>query len=619
MLVWRILLTAVVSLPAAAQWKALGPFGGPASIVQTDPNSPKTLLAGTSNALLFRSRDAGESWETLRFPRELRASLHALAIPPRLRDLYLAGVSPENSSDSGLWRSVDAGATWQPVAAFQGMPVWCIATFRGNPARMAAGTDTGVFQTSDGGLTWSRISPLENRQLQPVVSVAYDAKDPAVLYAGTPHLPWKTTDGGASWCPAHVGMLDDSDVFSIAVDRNRPQRLLSAACSGIYRTLNGGGKWAKASQSPEASHRTYTVAQDPQYENVFFAGTVYGMMRSRDGGATWTTISPYSTRSIAFDLGRLGRIFIATDQAGILRSDDNGDTWRPANQGFCNRRLVPLTEDGAGTVYTGAIADGAESTIFALPGGAAEWLTASVPASAIAAVAASVRTPGTLYAAAGGTVLVSSDAGKRWTAATAASGDAPNLLLAPSWQGEPVLAASGPSVFVSRDSGNAWSQRQFPSAVRSLVSLDAPWIAALTDSEIYVSKDGDGWERYGRAPHDSEIRGIAASGARFFVATATGLRVSDEARSLRLVSGVPAETTVQAICRYPSKDSVLFAASYNSIFTSTDAGRTWRRMAIEGWPAASVKQLLVPRGNPDRLLVLTPQQGVFEVALHPER
>ena len=41
-------------------------------------------------------------------------------------------------------------------------------------------------------------------------------------------------------------------------------------------------------------------------------------------------------------------------------------------------------------------------------------------------------------------------------------------------------------------------------------------------------------------------------------------------------------------------------------------------MATGDWPVESVKQLIVARGNPDRLLVLTPQQGVFALPLDPE-
>jgi hypothetical protein len=98
--------------------------------------------------------------------------------------------------------------------------------------------------------------------------------------------------------------------------------------------LNGGGDWVKLPEARDASFRTYILTQDPQYENVFFAGTTHGMVRSRDGGSSWERLVPDATRSIAFDMGRLGRIFIATDQRGVLRSDDNGKTLQPVNQGI---------------------------------------------------------------------------------------------------------------------------------------------------------------------------------------------------------------------------------------------------------------------------------------------
>ena len=69
--------------------------------------------------------------------------------------------------------------------------------------------DTGVFLTENAGLTWRRISPAENRELQPVVSIAFDPKNANILYVGTPHLPWKTNDGGSSWRSVHLGMIDD--------------------------------------------------------------------------------------------------------------------------------------------------------------------------------------------------------------------------------------------------------------------------------------------------------------------------------------------------------------------------------------------------------------------------
>jgi len=84
---------------------------------------------------------------------------------------------------------------------------------------------------------------------------------------------------------------------------------------------------------------------------------------------------------------------------------------------------------------------------------------------------------------------------------------------------------------------------------------------------------------------------------------------------LPLVRGLPEGNTVQAICLHPGPLSVLFAASYNSILASADGGRAWTRIAADGWRPDSVKQLIVVPGTPDRLVVLTPQQGLFALSL----
>src|ERR1700722_10195413 len=183
----RILCYAAVLAPCPTlrgQWAALGPFGGSAAVVATDPHHPGTVVAGTRNALLFRSRDAGESWTPLPFPAQLRAVLHTLVIDPRTPGVYLAGLSSELPQYSGVLRSADSGTTWQQVPALRGLQVRAIAFFRGNAQILAAGTDRGIFRSRDGGVAWSRISPEDNLDLQPIVSIAFDPNDNTILYAG---------------------------------------------------------------------------------------------------------------------------------------------------------------------------------------------------------------------------------------------------------------------------------------------------------------------------------------------------------------------------------------------------------------------------------------------------
>lgn len=73
--------------------------------------------------------------------------------------------------------------------------------------------------------------------------------------------------------------------------------------------------------------------------------------------------------------------------------------------------------------------------------------------------------------------------------------------------------------------------------------------------------------------------------------------------------------TVQAVCHHPWRASLMFAAQFGKIYASDDSGRTWKTISPERWTIRSVAQLTVLPGSPDRLLVLSRQQGVWELPL----
>src|SRR5439155_1710156 len=81
--------------------QSIGPFGGSAAVVEVDPHRPGTVLAATSNALLFRSINNGDSWTRVPFPAELRASLHAMVIAPGT-GVYLVGLADDTHQHSGI-------------------------------------------------------------------------------------------------------------------------------------------------------------------------------------------------------------------------------------------------------------------------------------------------------------------------------------------------------------------------------------------------------------------------------------------------------------------------------------------------------------------------------------
>src|SRR5580704_4721881 len=136
---------AALSSPLWAGWDAIGPFGGSAAVVQVDSHHPGTVLAATSNAQLFRSDDDGDSWHTLPFPAQLRATLHAFVLDPQNPGVYLAGLSSDTPEFSGIFRSDDSGVTWKRLPGSDLQCVWSIAIWPRDSRVWAAGTQDGVF------------------------------------------------------------------------------------------------------------------------------------------------------------------------------------------------------------------------------------------------------------------------------------------------------------------------------------------------------------------------------------------------------------------------------------------------------------------------------------------
>jgi photosystem II stability/assembly factor-like uncharacterized protein len=613
-----ITLAAYGQTRTATQWVPMGPFGGSAAVIQVDAAHPGTVLAASNNGLIFRSRDHGDSWQPIAFPAQLRSNLHTFAIVP---GAYYVGISSDNPELSGLYRSPDDGVTWEQVPGLKKKEVWSLALWKPDGQIMAAGTRDGVYLSNDSGRTWKHISPDDNMELAPVVSLAFDPNSSNSIYAGTPHLPWKTTDGGANWHSIHDGMLDDSDVFSINVDVSDPMRVFASACSGIYRSENGAGLWHKMKGAEGASYRTYIIRQDPANRNLVYAGTTFGLSKSTDAGVTWRRVSSDATRWIDFDPAKPGRIFIATDEAGLQRSDDAGETFTTINKGFCNR-LLPAFTATSDTLVTASIYEQTHGGIFAIKTGQKEWERIA-PASDLPAQLLRLESEERdgkiqLFALSYTSIHLSNDMGKKWLSVPQpARGLKINGFV-------DRFTATESGLFRSESNNKTWIRVDSPigtQKVQVLSPLGKSGLAAATQSGVFISESGTQWKTTAPLPVHGTVYNIAPAGGRsLIVGTSAGLIRSDDlGASWEPVSWGLSSSSVSAVCQHPLHPRTVFAAQYGVVYQSDDSGNNWR--AISPSRNASsveievIKALAVLPGSPDRLLALTQSQGTFALPL----
>jgi photosystem II stability/assembly factor-like uncharacterized protein len=608
-------LLCAASAAQAASWFPTGPFGGDAEVIRVIPKVKGMVIAATRNGLIYASSNGGALWRTVPFPAQFAGVLHALEVDPRSPSTWYAGMESESSWMAGVYKTTDSGATWTLLPETKGIAVWSLALWPNDSDTIAAGTGAGVYLSRDAGAHWTHISPPDDPEIRPVVSLAFDPAKVSTLYAGTTHLPWRTTDGGKTWHSIHEGMMDDSDVFSIQVDAQRPERVFASACSGVYSSQNSAEKWAHL-DTPKGAFRTHFVALDPRNPNIVFAGTTGGLLRSVDSGHGWRTVSAESIKSIAFDTLVPGRIFFASPTAGLLISTDGGVTLRESNIGFTNRNFTALS--GARlNLYTSSVFEGESGGVYRSETLGLRWVRAGTPAGdQILAISAPPDQPSTIFAATYHGLLISEDGGKTWKVRKGPPTDRITSLLAIS--DKTVLAGTSSGIFRTLD-GATWIQ----SGLEGVVSLHRSgpnMISALTAQGALASGDnGATWQKCGPADRVSAWYAVdfdAASSSLALAATSAGLfRSTDGCRSWSVISSGLRAETAGIVVFHPSRAGEAYASQGGRMFRSTDGGQRWLPLDDGSQGNSGPTSVVILPASPDRLFALFPRRGVFSISI----
>lgn len=296
-----------------------------------DPRDRTTVWAATRHAVwgahVHRSPDLGGTWEVLEAAphyvdeRGLRAIWH-LAAGTAPGELY-AGIEP-----AGLFRSTDAGASWEPVSSLNEHKT------------------NSTWQPSGGGLA--------------LHSIEVDRDDPKRMWCSiSAGGVYRTKDGGKTWKPVNHGVRADylakknpatgQCVHKVRSHPLRPERLYQVSHSGVYRSDDAGDSWIEITEGLPSDFG-YALAIDPQDPDVAFVipeesshmrATVGGKLRvyrTRDGGSSWSTLrrglpQEHAWVSIlreAMDSDALDPcgVYFGTSTGHLFASQDRGESFR---------------------------------------------------------------------------------------------------------------------------------------------------------------------------------------------------------------------------------------------------------------------------------------------------
>ncbi len=527
---------------AQASWNAVGPAGGAARAFGVVPGQPSHLYLGTTTGWIYESMDGGASWHRLaRLGSSSDLILdHIIVDAADPHTIYAAGWWPDRD-DGGLWISHNSGRTWTKTPGLHGQVLSLIQS-PSSPQTLFAGTLQGVFRSTDAGTNWQQISPVGDREIHDIESLAVDPLNPEILYAGTWHLPWKTTDGGKTWHNIKRGILVDSDVFSIIVDPVSTRTVYLSACSGIYKSEDAGLLFHKIEGIPLSADRTRALRQDPDNREVVYAGTTEGLYKTLNGGRTFhrMTGADVIVNDVYVDPLNPKRVLLATDRGGVLASDNGGVSFAESNEGISGRKVEALLVDrnDPQRMYAGVVNDQNYGGVFVSSDGGASWSQVSHGLDGLDVFALSQAEDGT------------------------------------------ILAGTSHGIFALPAREDAGSTLHDPPGDLSATAMSWQPINTLANTQLKVTTKKIKGVRVNVeervkdpiARLDARVSALDASGKVWIAATNLGIFTSKDKGASWQGGPVMGEADYDSVAEH---DGVLAAASLSRIVESTDGGQTW--------------------------------------------
>ena len=198
---------------------------------------PGTLWIQAHNYLIFRSTDQGLTWTQVRPAPAATLPVVALGIDPADRSNVFALIS-----DGALWRSHDAGETWE-AGGNAGLQALDLEVDPQNPSTLYAAGYVGIAKSTDGGATWTPL-PVQIAAVYRDVDVAPSA--PSTLYAATdftaPFL-LRSQDAGATWTRLSL-VLRDLTHANLSVDPLVATTVFTADDGYVLKSTDAGETWS---------------------------------------------------------------------------------------------------------------------------------------------------------------------------------------------------------------------------------------------------------------------------------------------------------------------------------------------------------------------------------------
>ena len=654
---YLFLLAAILS-GETLHWRLIGPFrGGRVTAVAGVPGQANVYYFGTPGGGIWKTTDGGQVWKAI-FDSTGIATIGSIAVAAADPNVVYAGTG-ERQEGRGVYRSNDAGVSWSSAGLDNAKFIASVIVDPRNPEHVIAGVNSlglsilwrplpktayeynrGVYRTTDGGHTWSKV--LSKDDTIGVVDLCADPDNPDTLYAvlyrpasgkgnaaiaATSDL-YRSGDGGSTWSAlAGEGLPEKGrGRMGISVAKSGGRRIYAVLEQGFFRSDDGGAHWTQSSKDPRvvASNYFSRVFADPTNPDTIYVAQT-SLYRSTDGGRTFDAYvgapSGDDFHVLWIDPRDGNRMLLGVDQ-GAIATVDGGKTWtswynQPTGEFYhvATDRSFPYRVYGAqqdsGTVGTLSRSDYGEIT-------AQDW--SPVGGFEYTHIAPDPAHPNLVYSQGWYGSVVRFDRNTGMVATIFDKGDeyrtfamAP-LLFSP--QDARKLYLGTQYLLQTVDAGRAWTRISgdltgvAKPAKDQPADADAPAISAVAASPVragviwagtsnrivQLTQDGGTHWKMVTPPglaetdivkavecgrHDAATAYVTAGERRGRAGAPYIARTHDFGKTWQtIVNGIPPRDTVEVVREDPKRARLLYAATTTGVFVSHDDGDHWESLQL---------------------------------------
>jgi ligand-binding sensor domain-containing protein len=219
------------------------PTSATVNAIAINPTDSNTLYAGTAQQGVYISHDVAKTWSASNAGLPANAQVRALLAVPGTRGVHLyVGLM-----GAGAFLSEDGGQNW--AASSTGLPAQTdglsLLWQPSNPGGVYLGTSAGIYRSAEAGATWQAVNDGLGQPAPQVPALALNSEQPQFLYAATSAGAYRSADGGASWDQVASGLPAGQAVVALAVAGSKASLgQIYVAAGGVYRYPGGSSSLA---------------------------------------------------------------------------------------------------------------------------------------------------------------------------------------------------------------------------------------------------------------------------------------------------------------------------------------------------------------------------------------